>query len=109
MTWKRTLVPVFLLTTTNAHATDKPPTPPPDFEVAPELLELRATMADEGKEGALANVSYFRPLCDAEGYPLVGNILPKNPEDMPLGVAPVEAPYAVSEFCGELRKTEKKA
>jgi hypothetical protein len=40
-------------------------------------------------------MSTFRPLCDADGYPLVGNIANKR------GV------YQPSKFCAEVRKANK--
>ena len=42
---------------------------------------------------ALANFPHFRPLCDAQGYPLVGNINGKI----------ITEP---SQFCAEVRKIE---
>lgn len=105
MTWKRTLIPVLLFTSTNAYAAERAPTPPPDDEAPPELLELRADLAETGREGALDSKPHFRPLCDADGYPLVGNMVPKAPDDSMTGYL-VELPlppYQPSEFCTEVR------
>ena len=110
MTWKRNLLPVLLLTSTNAYAGPRNTTPPPDDQVAPELLELRGDMADAGRDAALKAKPRFRPLCDAEGYPLVGNLLPKTPDDsMGDYVGPELPPFQPSEFCAEVRADEPKA
>ncbi len=109
MTWKRTLIPVLLLTSTKAFAADSPPTPPPDDEASPELLELRAQLAETGQQAARETKPRFRPLCDADGYPLVGNLVPKTPDDM--GGYYIELPippYQPSEFCAEVRADAKK-
>ena len=103
--WKHTLVPVLLLSATQASIGHAASAPPPDDEVAQELLELRGTLAEEGEERALEHTSYFRPLCDADGYPLVGNMLPKDAEDM----TPVLPPYQPSEFCAHVRSSEPNA
>lgn len=106
--WKHTLVPFLLLSATQAtqasvgHAASAPP---PDDEVEYELLELRGTLAEQGEQRALENTSYFRPLCDDDGYPLVGNMLPKDGDDM----TPVLPPYQPSEFCAHVRNNESKA
>lgn len=65
--------------------------PPPDDKARPELLELRGKLAGAGPEGARRDRSRFRPLCDRDGYPLVGNIEGKRV-------------YQVSQFCAEVRK-----
>ena len=107
MTWKRTLIPILLFTSTstNAHASDVRAAPPSDEEAQPELLDLRGAMAEAGEEEALKAKPHYRPLCDAEGYPLVGNLLPKEPDDTMPGVSlPPEPPYQPSEFCTEIRR-----
>ena len=109
MTWKRTLIPIPILvfTSTHALASDALAGPPPDDEARPELLELRAEMADRGEDEALRAKPHFRPLCDAQGYPLVGNLLPKEPDEtMPSIMLPLEPPYQPSEFCTLIRADE---
>jgi hypothetical protein len=64
---------------------------PPDD---PALLPLREELFQAGRAGALAHQDHFRPLCDADGYPLVGNVIRK-----------VATPdYLPSQFCQEVRK-----
>jgi len=63
--------------------------------VAKPLLELRAQLLHAGRDKAQVQVSTFRPLCDKDGYPLVGNIANKG--DM----------YQPSQFCSDVRKLEK--
>jgi hypothetical protein len=50
-----------------------------------------------GREKAQMAVARFRPLCDQEGYPLVGNVASKG--DM----------YQPSQFCSDVRKIEKRS
>ena len=102
--WTRTLIPLLLLASTETQAAS---TPPPDDQAPPELLDLRDAMAREGEAHALKHKSHFRPLCDAEGYPLVGNLVPKDPEDMPNMVEPVDPPFQPSEFCEQIRMDER--
>jgi hypothetical protein len=107
MTWKRTLIPILLFTSSNAYAGEV--TPPPDEEAPAQLLELRGSMAEAGEKAALESKTHYRPLCDADGYPLVGNLLPKEPDDsMPQVLATQEPPYQPSEFCAEIRTDESK-
>jgi hypothetical protein len=56
-----------------------------------KLLALRDELAPKTPAEMLANQAHFRPLCDKEGYPLVGNLARKSPD------------YQVSTFCSELR------
>jgi hypothetical protein len=60
----------------------------------PKLLALRTELGALKRDEALKQVEHFRPLCDANGYPLVGNLQRKapDPELMP------------SEVCAEIRK-----
>ena len=110
MTWKRTLIPVLLLTSTNAYAGESPPSPPTDDEAPRELLELRAQLAEAGQQAAREAQPRFRPLCDADGYPLVGNMVPKTPDDMSgYYIEPPLPPYQPSEFCAEVRADAKKS
>lgn len=58
------------------------------------LLALRDELQKEGREKALARTAHYRPLCDKDGYPLVGNVFRKTPERQ----------YQPSELCAEVRK-----
>ncbi|MFO0744523.1 MAG: hypothetical protein U1F43_02480 [Myxococcota bacterium] len=72
----------------------KRPPPPPDDKVAPALLALRADLLAAERSDALAHMKVYRPLCDADGYPLVGNLATKSP-----GLQP-------SAFCAAVRVAE---
>ena len=74
-----------------ASATDVAESPP-RAKGAPSLLGLRDEMADKGRAEALRHPERYRPLCDADGYPLVGNLVRKDPDA-----------YAPSQFCKDLR------
>ncbi|MBS2015447.1 MAG: hypothetical protein JST00_21340 [Deltaproteobacteria bacterium] len=71
--------------------------PPADDKVDPKLLALRERLAEAGREKALADEKTFRPLCDADGYPLVGNLARKSPK----------GPFGPSELCAELRAKKR--
>ncbi len=84
MRHRKTLVSVLLFSTAAVAATASPaaasPTPPPpDHRVPPALLELRGRLAETPLADALKAGPTFRPLCDADGYPLVGNLATKSP------------------------------
>jgi hypothetical protein len=72
--------------------------PPPDGEVSPALLVLRSELGTQTEAKALARTPHFRPLCDDDGYPLVGNLMRKSP-----------APYQPSQFCAAVRKAKTSA
>jgi hypothetical protein len=59
----------------------------------PKLVALRGELDIAGRESALAKETHFRPLCDEEGYPLVGNLVRKSPGQ----------PFQPSAFCAEVR------
>jgi hypothetical protein len=59
----------------------------------PKLLALRSELASLEKGKIFSNVARFRPLCDKDGYPLVGNLARKGG---PVGSDP-------SEFCAQVR------
>jgi len=59
-----------------------------------DLVQLRDELLQTPVDTALAQVDHFRPLCDAEGYPLVGNVATKS-----IGLQP-------SAFCEEVRKLQ---
>jgi hypothetical protein len=69
----------------------------PDDKADPKLLLLRAELDTETRESALAKQTHYRPLCDKDGYPLVGNVLRKGPG----GPQP-------SELCTEVRAKSAK-
>jgi hypothetical protein len=71
---------------------------PSDENAPPELLSLRAELAAAEPATALARMPHFRPLCDAEGYPLVGNVANKAP-----GAAPSPG-LQPSQFCAKVRE-----
>jgi len=55
--------------------------PPADDKAKPELLKLRADLFHLSRDEAKQQRAKFRPLCDADGYPLVGNIATKGDGD----------------------------
>lgn len=70
-----------------------PPIPPPDAKVPAALLALRGELGAATPEQLRSSEAHFRPLCDKDGYPLVGNLNQKGP---PEGNTP-------SAFCAALR------
>ena len=90
---KRALVPIFLLgSSTTAWAQ-----PPADADAPAPLIELRSQLFDAGEEGAQKDVQRFRALCDADGFPLVGNAMGKS------------AVYQPSKYCAAVRERQQKA
>jgi hypothetical protein len=69
--------------------------PPPDATAKPELLKLRAELFQLAGDAAKQQLDHFRPLCDADGYPLVGNIVTKGERTQP------------SEVCARVREHKK--
>jgi hypothetical protein len=75
----------------------------PEIEPAPApldesaLMGLRGELSTAGRDGAMKDPKHFRPLCDKEGYPLVGNMVRKVPGEQ----------YQPSAFCAELRTAGK--
>jgi hypothetical protein len=88
----RTLIPILLLASTPAFGK-----PPPDEKAPKALIELRSELFEAGREQALQQVPRFRALCDAEGYPLVGNVVRKGEVFQP------------SEFCSAVRASKTSA
>jgi len=88
-----------LLLSAPAAASPSPahPPPPADAQVSRALRDLRADMMKAGRDKAQADVARFRPLCDGDGYPLVGNLVEKA------------SMYQPSEFCREVRQREKRS
>ena len=70
--------------------------PPDDDHAKPELLKLRAELFHSTEDAAKKQLAHFRPLCDADGYPLVGNIATKGERFQP------------SELCAIVRETKAK-
>jgi len=98
MARKHTILAVLLLSAAPAVASpgrDAERKPPPDEKVSRELRDLRAGLINSGRQRALEQIPRFRPLCDADGYPLVGNIGNKPRAFQP------------SQFCAEVRKAGK--
>lgn len=56
------------------------------------LVALRAQLAASTPADVVANMPRYRPLCDGDGYPLVGNLVRKLPEE-----------YQPSDYCALLR------
>jgi hypothetical protein len=79
-------------TTIVAPAEAEPSRPPPPMDIGdPKINTLRAELARD--KNALSRVEHYRPLCDKDGYPLVGNINSKGPME-----------FQPSELCREVRK-----
>lgn len=96
MARKHTILTALLLSAAPASASPGARTPPPDSEVAKPLLELRSQLMRAGHDKVQADVGRFRALCDKDGYPLVGNIANKSM-------------YQPSQFCADVRKSEKRS
>ena len=62
---------------------------------APTLTQLNSDLSGTTLEQSLTSASYYRPLCDDRGYPLVGNINGK-------------VVTTASEFCAAIRTREHK-
>lgn len=86
------LPPVPLAPSASAAAV---PIPPEDDEADPKLLALRTELDAEKRENALSKQAHYRPLCDKDGYPLVGNLHRKG-----RGLQP-------SELCALVRTNQK--
>jgi hypothetical protein len=97
MARKHTILTALLLSSAPAVASPPPRTPPPDSQVSKEMRELRVHLLRAGHDKARADIGRFRSLCDKDGYPLVGNIA--NKSNM----------YQPSQFCADVRKTEKRS
>ncbi len=62
-----------------------------------ELTQLRDELVVTTRDEALERMRHFRPLCDGEGYPLVGNVSNKPPGS---------TGYQPSLFCTDVRNGE---
>lgn len=67
--------------------------PPTDDKADPKLLALRDELDRTASDQLPAKQDHFRPLCDKDGYPLVGNLNRKSPP----------TPSRPSAFCESLR------
>jgi hypothetical protein len=92
-----TILTVLLLSSAPAGASPGRQAPPADADAPRALLDLRLDLIRAGHDKAQADLARFRPLCDKDGYPLVGNMVGKR------GV------YQPSEFCSDIRKAEKRS
>ena len=94
---KHEILTVLLLSAAPAAASPDAHAPPPDAKVSRATLDLRLDLIRAGRDKAQADVSRFRPLCDKDGYPLVGNMANKSNV------------YQPSQFCSDVRKAEKRS
>jgi len=67
---------IMLLSSTAASAS--PHTPPSDDKAKPALIKLRTELFEMSPDDAVKALPRFKALCDADGYPLVGNVLHKG-------------------------------
>jgi hypothetical protein len=81
--------------------TAPPPSPAAPPERAPSAAAGLRALAEELRRGrgdeAVADQPRYRPLCDADGYPLVGNVAAAKADQGP----------QPSEFCAMVRKKGK--
>ena len=61
-----------------AQAQEPPHAPPLDSKADPKLLALREELDRTSGDQIVARQDHFKPLCDKDGYPLVGNIQRKS-------------------------------
>jgi hypothetical protein len=98
MTRSHEILAVVLLSTAPAAASPAPEhAPPPGPATARQLSQLRGELIFAGRDKALAELPRFRPLCDRDGYPLVGNLASKGDR------------YQPSQFCSDVRAREKRS
>jgi hypothetical protein len=81
--------PISMGEASRPEATTRPATPDP------ALFVLGAELSMKTRAEVLANTARFQPLCDKDGYPLVGNMVSKADVDKP--------GYRPSDFCKDLR------
>jgi hypothetical protein len=101
MARKHTILTALLLSSAPAIASPPPRTPPPDTQISKEMQSLRGELVRAGHDKARAEIGRFRALCDKDGYPLVGNLANKSINGKPA--------YQPSQFCADVRKTEKRS
>lgn len=78
-----------------ASAPAASPSVPDWTKVDPKLIDLAGELGNTDRDKALANLDHYRPLCDAKGYPLVGNLPSK-------GMEPKKV-LTVAEVCAAVR------
>ena len=88
---------LLLLSSTAAYAGSEPHAPPDRSKVTPEVQKLRDELFALKRDAVMKVLPRFRALCDAEGYPLVGNLATKGDDGR---VQP-------SEVCRRLREQPK--
>jgi hypothetical protein len=96
MSRTHSIVTAVLLSAAPIAASPSGHAPAPEAQVPEPLRALRFALIKAGRAAALAEVVHFRPLCDRDGYPLVGNLANKG--DM----------YQPSAFCTDVRQREAK-
>jgi len=79
MPLRHRIATIVLLSSTAASAC--PHTPPPDEKVKPAVITLRNDLFAMTPEEAAKALPRFKALCDADGYPLVGNIIQKGEDN----------------------------
>ena len=75
-----------------AQGAANPGSAPASAESNAVLVALRDELDSAGPDGAMKQIARFKPLCDKEGYPLVGNLVRKGPS------------YGPTAFCAAVRK-----
>lgn len=70
-----------ILLSSTASASPGAHRPPDDDHVKPALLKMRTELRALTYDAVVKALPRFRALCDAEGYPLVGNVATKGEDD----------------------------
>ena len=83
---RRIIVTAVLLSSVSAAVAEPGYPPPPDNKVPIALLKLRDEASELKLPQLMAELPRFRPLCDKDGYPLVGNVGYKNERPQPSDV-----------------------
>jgi hypothetical protein len=78
MSQRHRIATILLLSSTALASPASHAAPPPDSKAKPELLELRREALGMTPDQVKEQLRHFKPLCDAEGYPLVGNVRVKG-------------------------------
>jgi hypothetical protein len=96
MNHKRKIIGIVLLSAGLATQASASPNVASDDKQPKARIELRASLYQAGEVKAKAEMGRFRALCDAQGYPLVGNVANKGMR------------YDVASFCTDVRTALKK-
>lgn len=97
MNSKRKILTVALLSAGLSSTAAASPSVAPDDKQPAWRLELRAKLYQTGEKANTATeMPRFRALCDAEGYPLVGNVANKGMR------------YEVADYCRDVRTAAAK-